>query len=85
MQHTDEIRPSPRAPVLADYMSIEDMCRETGKSERTLRTERQTGFGPPFVKWGSTVLYPVDGFRGWLKSIEHKPRRRRLARGDTAA
>jgi hypothetical protein len=85
MQHTDEIRPSPRAPVLADYMSLEEMCRETGKSERTLRTERQTGRGPPFVKWGAVVLYPRDGFLAWLKSIEHKPRRGPRNRGNAAA
>jgi hypothetical protein len=52
------------------------MSRQTGKARRTLRQMRQQRTGPPFVKFGKTVLYPCAGFLAYLKSIEQSPRLR---------
>ena len=44
--------------------------RETAErlrcSERKLERHRLTGDGPPFVKFGATVRYPLDGLTRWL-------------------
>lgn len=36
------------------------------RTEVALATERSRGQGPPFVKDGRRVLYPVDEFERWL-------------------
>lgn len=50
--------------------------RETAErlrcSERKLERHRLTGDGPPFVKFGATVRYPLDELTKWL--AEHMRR-----------
>jgi hypothetical protein len=58
---------------LAGYLSEDRIAEKRRVSKRTLRSERQRGAGPPFVKLGKQVFYPLDGFRGWLKAIERQP------------
>ena len=38
-----------------------------GKSEKTLANMRSRGEGPPFIKRGKTILYPVEDFERWLE------------------
>ena len=45
--------------------------------ERTLRKWRQQRIGPPWVKFGKTILYPDDGFEEWLHSQVQQPVRSR--------
>jgi hypothetical protein len=61
------------ADPLAGYLPEDQIAAKRRVSKRTLRSERQRGDGPPFVKLGKQVFYPLDGFRGWLKSIERQP------------
>jgi excisionase family DNA binding protein len=35
-------------------------------SERKLERHRLTGDGPPFVKFGAAVRYPLDELNAWL-------------------
>ena len=58
---------------LAGYLSEDWIAEKRRVSKRTLRSERQRGDGPPCVKLGKRTYYPLDGFRGWLKSREHQP------------
>jgi hypothetical protein len=61
------------AGVFDGYIDEEEMAKQRDVSVRTLQLERQRGDGPPWVKVGRDVYYPIDGFRDWLKSIERRP------------
>jgi hypothetical protein len=57
--------PTDSAPVVLSLRPRE-AARAIGVSERTLWTwSRQPG-GPPFLRRGTAMLYPVDGLRAWL-------------------
>jgi hypothetical protein len=34
--------------------------------EKTLANERAKGEGPPYIKAGRTILYPLDELREWM-------------------
>ncbi len=70
---TTVIAPDP----LAGYLSEEQIAERRRVAKRTLRAERQRGDGPPFVKDGKRIYYPLDGFRDWLKSRTRQPVRAR--------
>jgi hypothetical protein len=58
---------------LAGYAPEAEMARIRKKTQRTLRSERQRGEGPPYVRDGKKIYYPLDGFRDWIKSHERQP------------
>jgi hypothetical protein len=66
----------PSRAVLAGYMSEEEYCEVRGCSKRTARAERQRGAGPPWLRLGATIYYPLDGFAAFLKAREVHPVRR---------
>lgn len=37
----------------------------------TLQNWRTKGFGPKFIKWGKTVLYPITEIEAWEKKHTH--------------
>ena len=39
-------------------------------TEKTLATWRSSGYGPPFVKVGTSVLYRLPSVDRWLDSME---------------
>jgi hypothetical protein len=61
------------ADPLAGYAPEAEMARIRKKTQRTLRSERQRGEGPPYVRDGKKIYYPLDGFRDWIKSRERQP------------
>jgi hypothetical protein len=63
----------PHSRQLPGYMPESEMAVIRGVKPRTLRSERQKGSGPPFVKINRKIFYPIDGFREWLKAIERRP------------
>lgn len=71
------------ANPLAGYVPDVEMATIRNVSPRTLRSERQRGDGPPYVKAGKKIYYPLAGFREWLKSRERQPVR--SARGTKVA
>jgi hypothetical protein len=60
-------------PLLAGYLTEDEYAAQRRKTKRTLRAERQRGDGPPYVKDGKSILYPIDGSRAWLKAMERQP------------
>ena len=57
----------------SDYWSKAEFAQEIHRDERTLDRWRRLGEGPRFVKIGNEVIYPKDGARQWLKSLEQEP------------
>lgn len=71
-------------PILADYRTERELADQlkarTGAGcIRTLRKWRQRRIGPPWAKIGHLIVYPNDGFEGWLKSQVQQPVRSRRA------
>jgi hypothetical protein len=61
------------AVLFSGYLTEDEVASERRKTKRTLRAERQRGSGPPYVRDGKSVRYPIDGFRAWLKANECRP------------
>lgn len=53
---------------LLGYLSEEQYASFRGLSLRSTRNERARGAGPPFVRVGRKVFYPVSGLRAWMKA-----------------
>lgn len=47
--------------------------RRSNKGKRALRDERQRGRGPPYVRDGRNIWYPVQGFLEWMRANEVQP------------
>jgi hypothetical protein len=62
-----------KGKVLADYLTEDEQAAALGLTVRTLRSWRQRGEGPPFVKVGKRVFYPIAGNAAWLKANEQAP------------
>jgi hypothetical protein len=62
-------------PHPLDGYFTEDEMREArdNKSRRAMQIERQRGLGPPWVKVGRRILYPIAGWRRYLIEREHNP------------
>jgi len=41
-----------------EYLTEREVSRLTGRALSTLRNDRQTGNGFPYIKWGRFVRYP---------------------------
>jgi len=59
--------------IFDGYVTDREMAAQRGITPRTLRDERQRGNGPPFVRDRRTILYPIAGYRDWLRSNEQRP------------
>ena len=51
-----------------EYLSADDVAKLFSLEKNTLNTQRSRGVGPPYVKIGAKVLYPVEGVREYMKS-----------------
>jgi hypothetical protein len=70
--------------VLDNHLTDEELAKELKKKtgfgcERTLRKWRDQRVGPPWIKFGMSILYPIDGFEAWLKAQVQLPVRSRRA------
>lgn len=70
---------------LDDYLPDSEMAKRRGVTVRTQRAERQRGDGPPWVRDGQKIYYPIVGYRDWLKARERQPVRSVLTSARTAA
>lgn len=52
---------------MKQYLNSKEAAVYTGYSERTLRTWRHEGKGPPYHKPRTKVLYDVDELNKWIK------------------
>jgi hypothetical protein len=59
--------------MLDAYTSEHDAAAQLHVTARTLRSWRQRGEGPRWVKIGRLIFYPNAGIAEWLRSLEQKP------------
>jgi len=64
-------------PNLPGYRTEAEKANQLGVTVRTLRKWRQRRIGPPFAKYGKTVVYPDDD--DWLRNLVQQPIRSRRA------
>ena len=50
-----------------EYLTVEETAKLFSLEKNTLNTQRSRGTGPPYVKIGSKILYPVEGVREYMK------------------
>jgi hypothetical protein len=65
--------------TLDGYFTEHQQALKLGLSVRTLRKWRASGEGPTFVKAGKRVLYACESAEAWLKTLEKRPVRSRVA------
>jgi len=68
------------APILAGYMSEQQLAGELSVAVRTLERWRAMRIGPPVTRLGRTLFYSRASFLAWLETREERleaPRRRR--------
>ena len=63
----------PRDSLEPEYLTTEQVARLTGIPVKTLEGYRRRGMGPPYVKIGRRILYPISGVREWMEG--HDPKR----------
>jgi len=81
MKGTTEKTDSPDS-VLAGYLAPAELCRQLGKTRRTLDRWHSAGLGPPRIVIQRMILYRVQDVRSWL---EAHIQRRELRRGQGTA
>jgi hypothetical protein len=59
------------------YQTEAEKAEQLGKSVRTLQSWRKLRIGPPYVKVGNTIIYPVDEGEKWLRDQVQQPFRSR--------
>lgn len=48
------------------YLIQREAAKYRRCSERTLERERRYGTGPPFIRAGRRILYPLEDLENWL-------------------
>ena len=59
-------------PVLAEFMTTEELAAELKRNKRTLDRWDALGIGPPRTRVGRTVLYRRSSVEKWLWAQEHQ-------------
>ena len=57
-----------------EYLTEREVSQLTGRALSTLRNDRQTGNGFPFVKWGRFIRYPKKDVIEFMESRKVIPR-----------
>ena len=79
---TDTKLQEPTQRLFDGHWTAAEFSAQRNKSERTLRLERQRGVGPPYVRDGRNIYYPVDTARAWLREqLRHAARTGAFERG----
>lgn len=58
--------PSRTRREVEPMLTPRDIARITHMSEKTVSNWRYTRQGPPFIKRGHCILYPLSAFKAWL-------------------
>jgi hypothetical protein len=64
---------APIRRLLEGYLDEDEHAAELNVVKRTLRSWRQKGEGPPYIKIGKQIFYPIAGSVAWLKANEQTP------------
>ena len=67
----------PAGHILAGYVTADDLAAALLVTPKTLRNWHTARSGPPFVRIGRRVLYPVAGVQEWIASTLVMPVRSR--------
>lgn len=66
------VEPTPQPPhgtiLVPEYVSASEAAVLTGIPNRTLENMRSKRMGPPYLKIGSSVRYPLGDLRAWMQS-----------------
>jgi len=61
--------------IIEGFVTEDQLAIKLRKTVRTLRRWRLTQEGPPWAKYGTTVIYPIDEIGPWLhQQIKWPPR-----------
>jgi len=60
-------------PILAEYLTVDQLAVELNRNKRTLDRWEKLRIGPPRTHLGRTVLYHRNSVREWLAKQEHGP------------
>jgi hypothetical protein len=63
----------PKGKVLDGYLTEDQQAAALHVVPRTLRSWRKDGEGPPYLKIGWRIFYPLTGSAAWLKANEQAP------------
>jgi len=66
MKHATEIKTDSQDSVLAGYLVPAELCRQLGRTRRTIDRWHSRGVGPPRVRVERMVLYRIADVRAWL-------------------
>ena len=66
MRHDPTTRFPPVQPVPRLSLQPAEAAEALGIGLTTLQSMRNRGEGPPFVRLGKAILYPVPGLEAWL-------------------
>ena len=55
-------------PEIVTLLTPGELAEHLDCSERTLERRRLAGDGPPFVKIGQKIRYPLPAFEKWLEA-----------------
>lgn len=66
------------------FLTVDELCiRYKGKlTEKALANMRSAGKGPPYIKVGRKILYPMDALRTW-EAARLKSKATASSQGDT--
>src|SRR5437870_4250688 len=57
-----------KPPTIPGFISEPEQARRLGESLATRRRNRRAGIGPPYVRYGRTVIYPEGADIKYLNS-----------------
>jgi Helix-turn-helix domain len=60
------------AKTLREYVDVKDAAKILRVSASFLNKLRMTGAGPPFVKFGAAVRYPIPALMAWAEARMRK-------------
>ena len=67
--------------ILADYFSLDEVVRASGKCLRSWFRLEEKGGGPPRTVIGKSIFYRKSKFQEWLLGLEERPGVRLSANG----
>jgi predicted DNA-binding transcriptional regulator AlpA len=58
----------PLVSLEPEYLTTQEVAQMTRIPVKTLEGYRRHGMGPPYVKIGRGIRYPISGVREWMKN-----------------
>jgi len=68
-----------------EMIDTHEVARRTGMTVAWVLKKRIVGGGPPFVKLGAAVRYPVAGLDAWLRENTYSSNHRKAQPAQAAA